>query len=101
MNDIRAGQAAWINFTTSYGITPNLRLGINGYYFKQFTDNEVNGTSVSGTREQVFGIGPGVMLNIDRNGKKDALWINAFTESSLRNRARNKLVLQARYAYEF
>ncbi|KGF80964.1 phenol degradation protein meta [Massilia sp. JS1662] len=101
VNDTQAGQASWLNFAGSYGLTPTLRVGINGYYFKQITDSKVNGVSVAGSREQVFGIGPGLQLSIDRNGKHDSLWINSYTESSVRNRSRNKLVMQARYAYEF
>jgi hypothetical protein len=101
VNDTQAGQSAWLNFATSYSLTPTLRVGINGYYFKQISDSKVNGTEISGSREQVFGIGPGLMLNVNRGGKNDALWINAYSESEVRNRARNKLVLQARYAYEF
>jgi len=102
VRDTQAGRAAWINFSTSYEVAPKVRAGVNGYYFKQVSDNEINHVSIDKSREQVFGIGPGMMFNIDRDGgKHDALWINTFTESKVRNRTRNSWILQARYAYEF
>lgn len=101
VRDTQAGQAAWLNFSTSYEIAPRIRAGVNSYYFKQLEDNQINRVSIDNSREQVFGIGPGMMFNIDRDGKHDTLWINTFTESKVRNRTRNGWILQARYAYEF
>ena len=102
VNNTQAGQAAWINFTTSYAVSHNLHVGINGYYFKQLGDDKVNGVSIAGSREQVLGIGPGMMLEIEgQQGKKDALWLNAYTETDVRNRPSSKYILQARYAHAF
>ncbi|MES2264260.1 MAG: transporter [Pseudomonadota bacterium] len=102
VTDTQAGQAAWINFAASYAITRHLHLGLNGYYFKQVSDSKANGADMAGSREQVLGLGPGLMLEIDQQGgKKDVLWLNTYTESEVRNRARSRLVLQARYVHTF
>lgn len=94
----QAGQAAWVNFAASYEITPSIHLGVNGYYFRQFTDDRVNGTSLAGSREQVLGIGPGLFWQLT---KTRALWINTYTETAVRNRAKNNIVMQAQIATSF
>lgn len=102
VTNTQAGQAAWVNFAASYGLTDALNVGINGYYFKQISDSEANGNNIPGAREQVLGIGPGLILKVKRaDGKNDAFWINTYKEFEVRNRARNDLVLQARYVYTF
>ncbi|MBB5391247.1 MULTISPECIES: transporter [unclassified Herbaspirillum] len=101
VRDTQAGQAAWINLTTSYEVMRDVRLGLNSYYFKQLTDSKTNGMDMADSREQVLGVGLGAMFTIHRGDKRDALWINSYTESHVRNRTRNSLIVQARYAYEF
>jgi len=52
-NTLQAGQAVHLNYATEYEVLPkHLRLGINGYYLKQVTDTKINGSNVSGRREQ-------------------------------------------------
>ncbi|MDP9651103.1 SphA family protein [Paraburkholderia caledonica] len=97
VSDTQAGQAAWLNFTTSYSLTPSMHLGINGYYFRQLTDHRINGTSIAG-REQVLGIGPGIFWQMKGNR---ALWLNVYTETAVRNRTRNSLIVQAQVATPF
>jgi hypothetical protein len=63
----RAGQATLINFTASYAITKQLRLGLNGYYLRQLTDDELNGQSYSGGKEEALYIGPGLHYDFDAN----------------------------------
>jgi hypothetical protein len=70
-----AGQAWWTNFDASYTITPGIDLGINGYYFKQFTDDVVNGQTVKGTETTNLSIGPGGTYAIN---KTNLLWLNAY-----------------------
>jgi|SRR5450830_12405 len=102
VTNTQAGQATWINFASSYAVTPLVHAGINGYFFKQLENDRANGASIANSREQVLGIGPGMIIDIPReNGKKDALWLNSYTETNVRNRARNSLILQARYVYQF
>ena len=49
--DYRSGQIFHFDYSASYRVTDNLRLGLNGYYLKQTTD-EQNGETV-----RVFGFG--------------------------------------------
>lgn len=82
-SDTQAGQAIHLNFATAYQILPMLRIGINGYYLKQVTDLKVDGDNVDNTREQVLGIGPGLLWHISKNAH---LFFNAYFESQAENR---------------
>lgn len=94
----QAGDAAWVNFATSYSVTPDVSLGINGYYFQQLSDSRANGIRLADSRERVLGIGPGMMWRIS---PEKALWVNAYTESMVHNRAASKLNLQVRTVINF
>jgi hypothetical protein len=76
--DSQAGQAFHANFAAEYEVKPKqLRVGINGYYFKQLTDSEVDGTKVN-DKEQVLGIGPGMLWSFSQNTH---LFFNAYIET--------------------
>ncbi|APW39601.1 phenol degradation protein meta [Rhodoferax koreense] len=94
----QAGDAAWVNFAASYAVTPDVSLGINGYYFQQLSDSRANGTRIADSRERVLGIGPGLMWRIS---PEKALWVNAYSESMVRNRASSALNLQVRTVFAF
>ncbi|QBG98470.1 hypothetical protein EYC56_02180 [Xanthomonas oryzae] len=55
----QAGDAGWISFATSWGVTPTLRLGVNAYYLTQFRDNRTNDERVADSRQRAFYAGPG------------------------------------------
>lgn len=95
--DMRPGEAFHMNFATEYAVTPQLRLGINGYWLKQITETEVNGHAVSGSKEQVFGIGPGVLYSFSQ---QDHLFFNAYKESHVRNRPEGERYV-VRYVHHF
>jgi hypothetical protein len=82
--DTQAGQAVHLNFASEYEIVPKqIRVGINGYYLKQFTNAEVDGNGIADTREQVLGIGPGAVYHISQN---DHVFFNAYFETQAENR---------------
>ncbi|KTD25009.1 Protein involved in meta-pathway of phenol degradation [Legionella lansingensis] len=79
----QAGQAVFGNFATNYAITEKFNVGINGYFFDQFTDTRVNDINVPGRREKVWAIGPGALYNISKNL---FLFCNLYIEQDARNR---------------
>ena len=83
VDDTQAGQAIHANFTVACMVVPNrLRIGLNGYFLKQITASEVDGSEVSG-RERVVGIGPGAMYHISQ---EDHLFLNTYYETAVENR---------------
>lgn len=90
-DDVQEGQAVWTNFASSYGITNNFRLGINGYYLKQITNHKIDGHSIPDSKEEVFAIGPGAMYIADN--KKDIYWFNMYAEVYSENRAKGMSVV--------
>ncbi|MEJ2469930.1 MAG: transporter [Desulfuromonadales bacterium] len=59
-----------------------LRLGVNGYWFDQLTDTEINGVD-AGDDERVFAIGPGLVWHLSQDSH---LFLNTYFESSVDNR---------------
>ncbi len=97
VRDTQAGQSAWANFTASYEVVPNLSVGINGYYFRQISDDEANGSRLRDSREKVLGIGPGLFWKVsDRQG----FWLNTYKETEVQNRSRVDYAVQLRYVHQ-
>ncbi|AFL75609.1 SphA family protein [Thiocystis violascens] len=97
-DDTQAGQAVHVNFASEYEVLPNrLRVGVNGYYLKQFTDSKLNGHDVADSREQVLGIGPGLVYHFSQH---DHLFLNAYWETCAENRPEGSR-LNLRYVHHF
>ncbi len=80
---LEPGQAVHANFTAAYEVMPKqLRLGVNGYWFDQISDTEVEGNDV-GDDEKVFAIGPGMVYHFSQDSH---LFVNAYFESGAENR---------------
>ncbi len=69
------GQEFHFDYSISYGVTPHLRMGVNGYYYKQTTDDDykLNATipapvqallnADENNHSEVFAVGPGIWYN--------------------------------------
>lgn len=56
----RSGKAFHMDYTASWRATPNLNIGLQGYYWDDLEDDRVDGKRVADTQTKVFSIGPGV-----------------------------------------
>jgi hypothetical protein len=98
IDDTQAGQAWHANFATAIEIIPKqLRIGINGYFFKQITDDKADGSDVSGSRETILAIGPGVVYHFSQDSH---LFFNTYVESHAENRPEGKR-LNLRFVHHF
>ncbi len=71
----QAGDASWVNFTGSYKVAEKLSIGINGYYFKQFTDDTAEGVVQKGTETTNLSVGPGAVYALN---EKNIFFANAY-----------------------
>ncbi|HTS19266.1 MAG TPA: transporter [Verrucomicrobiae bacterium] len=77
------GQSIHANFATEYEVVPqHLRIGMNGYFFEQITDSQVDGNNVPG-HEQVVALGPGLLWDITQN---DHVFFDAYYEFAAKYR---------------
>lgn len=83
VGSVQAGQAVHANFNVLHAFTPKVQAGVNGYWLNQITDTRIDGRSAPGRREQVFAIGPGVLLAFSPN---NSLMANLYFETKTRNR---------------
>jgi hypothetical protein len=97
-DSIQEGQAFWMNFASSYGITKSFRAGINGYYLEQITNHKIDGHDIPDSKERVLALGPGVMYISDE--KKDLFWVNFYDEVLTKNRP-DGVALNVRWLHVF
>jgi len=87
VDETQAGEAIHGNFALAYEIIPHqLRIGINGYYFKQIGDSEMDGQSVD-NREKVFAVGPGLVWHANQDNH---IFFNSYFESDAAYRTEGK-----------
>jgi len=80
IRNMQPGQAFHVNYATSYELWKNVRLGFNGYWLQQVTDDRINNVHVPYSRERTVGLGPGLQL-----GSRD-IWfrLNGYLETDVR-----------------
>jgi len=94
---LEPGSAVHANFAAAYEILPKqLRIGVNGYWFNQISDTEVEGNDV-GDDEKVFAIGPGMVYHFSQDSH---LFFNTYFESSTENRPEGDR-FNLRYVHHF
>lgn len=81
-DDTQPGQAAHVNFAASYEILKGIRLGINGYFLQQLTDDRIDGDEQAHSKERVLGIGPGLKYTYERM----SIYLNTYYETAAENR---------------
>lgn len=80
--NMQPGQAFHVNYSTSYEVHRNVRLGFNGYWLQQTTDHRIDDAAVRDSKERTVGLGPGMQLG----GQEIWLHLNAYMETAVRNR---------------
>ena len=95
---VQAGQAVHFNYDLAYALFDHrLYAGFNGYYLKQFTPTKINDVAVSGLEEQVLGLGPGAVFNLNENAH---FYLNLYFETAVENRSSGTR-LNALFTYHF
>ncbi|MBN2466988.1 MAG: transporter, partial [Deltaproteobacteria bacterium] len=98
-DNLRPGQLFNIHFSTCYQVAKGVRLGVLGHYWRQTTDDKLNGNRLRG-RELAFALGPGIFL--DRVvGKCHLFWeSHVLFDTKIRNRPEGN-IYQTRLALVF
>ena len=82
IKNMQPGQAFHVNYSTSYELWKDVRLGFNLYWLQQVTDHQINGISVPNSRERTVGMGPGIQFR----GPNIWFRLNSYMETDVRNR---------------
>jgi hypothetical protein len=67
-----------------------MRVGFNGYWLKQLTDDKIDGIKIENSRESVVGLCVGVRFLLAENTR---LYLNGYKEVDARNRAEGTNVI--------
>ena len=109
VDHVKAGDAWWLNFATSFEVVHTLHLGINGYYFRQRTQDVytyTDGTSSEGPANYVLGdqglakmlaLGPGLFWDYS---KSDKFFVNAYFSLQVYNRPQQS-TFNVHYIHDF
>jgi hypothetical protein len=89
-NSVQPGQAFHMNYSASYEVVHNLRVGLNGYWLQQTTDDKINGVNVPHSLERTVGLGAGIQYFA---GRDTWIHLNAFQEMDVRNRPQGHSVV--------
>jgi hypothetical protein len=87
---VQAGQAFHMNYSASYEVVRNVRVGFSGYWLQQTTDDKINGVNVQRSLERTVGLGAGIQYFA---GNDTWIHLNAFQETDVRNRTQGPSVV--------
>jgi hypothetical protein len=59
---VQPGQAYHMNYSASYEVITHVRVGFNGYWLQQTTDDKVNDINVPHSLERTVGLGAGIQF---------------------------------------
>jgi hypothetical protein len=93
---IKPGHAYHLNYAVSYGLTRSLRVGVNGYYLQQLTNDKLRGRTIEQSQERAFALGPGIVYITPAI----IFMVNSFAEFGVENRPQG-FRLQGRFVYNF
>ena len=88
-NTVQPGQAFHMNYSASYEMITNVRIGFNGYWLQQLTDNKVNDINVPYSLERTVGLGAGIQFF---SGRDTWIHLNGYKETNVRNRPQGATV---------
>jgi hypothetical protein len=88
-NTVQPGQAFHMNYSVSYEVITHVRLGFNGYWLQQLTDDKVDGTNLPHSLERTVGLGAGIQIF---SGGDTWIHLNGYKETDVRNRAQGSSV---------
>jgi hypothetical protein len=78
-----------MNYSVSYAVTNNVRVGFNGYWLQQLTDHKIDGINVPHSLERTVGLGAGIQIHL---GPNTWIHLNGYKETDVRNRAQGSSV---------
>jgi hypothetical protein len=84
-NTVQPGQAFHMNYSASYEVFPNLRVGFNGYWLQQLTADQIDSAKVPSSLERTVGLGGGLQYFF--SGHNTWIHLNGYVETDVRNRA--------------
>jgi hypothetical protein len=88
-NTAQAGQAYHMNYSASYEVISHVRVGFNGYWLQQTTDDKINDSNLPHSLERTVGLGAGIQIF---SGRDAWIHLNGYKEIDVRNRAQGSSV---------
>lgn len=83
-HSVQPGQAFHMNYAASYEVMTHVRVGFNGYWLQQTTDDKINDTNLSHSLERTIGLGAGIQYF---SGRQTWIHLNGYKETDVHNRA--------------
>ena len=89
-NTVQPGQAFHMNYSVSYEVITHVRVGFNGYWLQQTTDDKADDINLPHSLERTVGLGAGIQIF---SGRDTWIHLNGYKETDARNRAEGTSVI--------